>query len=42
MSGRLLILGASGHGKVVGDCACEIDAWSELVFFDDRWAELAV
>ena len=38
--GRLLILGASGHGKVVGDCARAAGLWPELVFFDDRWPEL--
>lgn len=38
--GRLLILGASGHGKVAGDCARAADLWSELVFFDDRWPTL--
>ena len=42
MNRRLLILGASGHGKVVGDCARAVGAWSELLFFDDRWPELAV
>ena len=35
--GRLLILGASGHGKVAGDCARAAGLWSELVFYDDRW-----
>lgn len=40
MSGRLLILGASGHGKVVGDCGRATGDWSELLFFDDRWPEL--
>jgi sugar O-acyltransferase (sialic acid O-acetyltransferase NeuD family) len=35
--GRLLILGASGHGKVAGDCARTAGFWSELVFYDDRW-----
>ncbi len=40
-NGKLLILGASGHGKVVGDCAREAGLWSELVFFDDRWPELS-
>jgi sugar O-acyltransferase (sialic acid O-acetyltransferase NeuD family) len=38
--GRLLILGASGHGKVAGDCAEAAGLWSELVFYDDRWPEL--
>lgn len=42
MSGRLLILGASGHGKVAGDCARAVGAWPELLFFDDCWPELRV
>jgi len=42
MKRRLLILGAGGHGKVVGDCARAVGAWSELLFFDDRWPELTV
>lgn len=33
---RLAILGASGHGKVVADCA-ELCGWSEVSFFDDSW-----
>lgn len=33
---RLAILGASGHGKVVADCA-ECGGWREIVFFDDAW-----
>lgn len=33
---RLAILGASGHGKVVADCA-ECVGWKEIVFFDDAW-----
>jgi sugar O-acyltransferase (sialic acid O-acetyltransferase NeuD family) len=42
MSGRrLLILGAGGHGKVVGDCAHAANVWSEILFFDDRWPSLA-
>ncbi|MCC2113932.1 MAG: acetyltransferase [Hyphomicrobiales bacterium] len=39
-AGRLLILGASGHGKVAGDCADAAGNWRELAFFDDRWPEL--
>ena len=38
--GRLLILGASGHGKVVGDCARAMGRWSEILFFDQRWPDL--
>jgi sugar O-acyltransferase (sialic acid O-acetyltransferase NeuD family) len=39
--GRLLVLGAGGHGKVVGDCARAAACWSEILFFDRRWPELA-
>jgi sugar O-acyltransferase (sialic acid O-acetyltransferase NeuD family) len=34
--GRLLIVGASGHGRVVADCAASLDRWTEIIFFDDR------
>ncbi len=37
--GRLAILGASGHGKVVADAALMGD-WDEILFFDDAWPEL--
>lgn len=37
---HLLILGASGHGKVVGDCAVVGAGWAEILYFDDRWPEL--
>ena len=33
---RLAILGASGHGMVVAECA-ECEGWREVVFFDDAW-----
>ncbi len=33
---RLAILGASGHGKVVADCA-ELCGWELVSFFDDAW-----
>ena len=39
-TGRLLIAGASGHGKVVGDCASEMARWSSIHFFDDRSPDL--
>ncbi|MCH8544996.1 MAG: acetyltransferase [Alcanivorax sp.] len=39
--GPLAILGASGHGKVVADCA-ESCGWDEVVFFDDRWPECCI
>ena len=32
----LAILGASGHGKVVADCA-ELCGWQTISFFDDAW-----
>ena len=38
--GRLLIHGASGHGKVVRDTAQASGIWSEYLFFDDRWPAL--
>ena len=31
---RLAILGASGHGKVIAECA-ELSGWDTVVFFDD-------
>lgn len=34
----LAILGASGHGKVVADCA-ELCGWQAVSFFDDAWPE---
>jgi sugar O-acyltransferase (sialic acid O-acetyltransferase NeuD family) len=34
---RLLILGASGHGKVAADCAHCTKLWAEIFFYDDRW-----
>lgn len=35
---RLAIMGASGHGKVVADCA-ELCGWGEVSFFDDCWPD---
>lgn len=35
---KLAILGASGHGKVVADCA-ELCGWESISFFDDAWPE---
>lgn len=35
---RLAILGASGHGKVVADCA-ELCGWESVIFFDDAWPD---
>ena len=40
MARRLAILGASGHGKVVADCA-ELCGWQSIRFFDDAWPELS-
>jgi len=40
MGKKLLILGAGGHGKVVGESARASGGWSELLFFDDRWPSL--
>ena len=37
---RLLIMGASGHGKVVGDCAISAAGWDDILYFDDRWPML--
>lgn len=35
---RLAILGASGHGKVVADCA-QLCGWEGVCFFDDAWPD---
>jgi len=37
---RLAILGASGHGKVVGDAAA-LSGWEIIAFFDDEWPRVA-
>lgn len=34
------ILGASGHGKVIAEIA-ELNGFTEIHFYDDRWPELA-
>lgn len=36
---KCAILGASGHGKVVAEIA-ELNGYSQIDFFDDRWPEL--
>jgi sugar O-acyltransferase (sialic acid O-acetyltransferase NeuD family) len=36
MNDRLIIIGASGHGKVVADIAKRMDLWSEIFFLDDN------
>lgn len=35
MHDLLLIIGAGGHGKVVGDIALELGLWKEVAFLDD-------
>ena len=35
MKDRLLIIGASGHGKVVADIALKMDKWQNIAFLDD-------
>ena len=32
---RLIIIGASGHGKVVADIALKMNKWKEIAFLDD-------
>lgn len=38
MRKKLLIIGASGHGKVVADIALKMDKWQEIAFLDDKEA----
>jgi len=33
---KLLIIGASGHGRVVADIAMKMNRWKEIVFLDDN------
>ena len=35
MKDRLLIIGASGHGKVVADIALKVNKWQSVAFLDD-------
>lgn len=35
MKNRLLIIGASGHGKVVADIAIKMENWKSIAFLDD-------
>lgn len=35
MSDQLIIIGASGHGKVVADIALKMNKWNSIVFLDD-------
>ncbi|MFC4386577.1 acetyltransferase [Gracilibacillus marinus] len=36
MKSRLLIIGASGHGKVVADIALKMNKWQSVAFLDDN------
>lgn len=38
---RLLVFGAGGHGRVVGDAARLLGRWSTIEYADDRAAQLA-
>ncbi|HHT77922.1 MAG TPA: acetyltransferase [Clostridiaceae bacterium] len=35
MKNKLIIIGASGHGKVVADIALKMNMWQSIVFLDD-------
>jgi sugar O-acyltransferase (sialic acid O-acetyltransferase NeuD family) len=35
MKNKLLIIGASGHGKVVADVALKMNKWNSIAFLDD-------
>src|SRR5690606_25776382 len=35
MKNKLLIIGASGHGKVVADVAMKMNRWESIAFLDD-------
>lgn len=36
MKNKLLIIGASGHGKVVADIALKMNKWQSIAFLDDN------
>ncbi|PKM53432.1 MAG: acetyltransferase [Firmicutes bacterium HGW-Firmicutes-5] len=36
MKEKLIIIGASGHGKVVADIAMKMNKWKNISFFDDN------
>lgn len=36
MKDKLIIIGASGHGKVIADIAMKIKKWKSIVFLDDN------
>lgn len=37
--GRLLVIGAGGHGRVAADCARAMQRWSQIAFLDSSWPE---
>ncbi|MDV7767093.1 acetyltransferase [Peribacillus sp. CSMR9] len=36
MNNKLLIIGASGHGKVIADVAIKMNKWKSIAFLDDN------
>lgn len=36
MNSKLLIIGASGHGKVIADIALKMNRWQSIAFLDDN------
>ena len=36
MKDKIVIIGASGHGKVVADIA-KLNGYKEIIFLDDDW-----
>lgn len=36
MKNKLLIIGASGHGKVCADIALKMNRWEAIAFLDDN------
>ncbi|MDJ0751172.1 MAG: NeuD/PglB/VioB family sugar acetyltransferase [Woeseiaceae bacterium] len=36
MSGKLIVIGAGGHGVVIAEAATAANEWKEVVFLDDR------
>ena len=36
MNDSLIIIGASGHGKVVADIAMKMNKWKNISFLDDN------
>lgn len=37
---RLIVIGASGHGRVAADCATAMGTWDTIVFLDAGWPGL--